>query len=174
MLYDGPHRSRHSACLIEGWNRPFFRNEPGRWRQVQRLKFIFEDLPEERNRVSVSPDHPDKPAVRFEAHSDYALRGIATLDEAIPKLLATLPVERLEIERTLVKTDEHIQGTTVMGDDPADSVIDRNLVHHQVRNLLVMGSGAFPVGSPANPTLTLSALALRAADYLHGNGSRPA
>ena len=112
--------------------------------------------------------------MRFEAHSDYALRGIATLDEAIPKLLATLPVERLEIERTLVKTDEHIQGTTVMGDDPADSVIDRNLVHQQVRNLLVMGSGAFPVGSPANPTLTLSALALRAADYQHGNGSRPA
>jgi choline dehydrogenase-like flavoprotein len=157
--------------LIEGWNRPFFRNEPGRWRQIQHLKCIIEDLPQERNRVSVSSDHPDKPAVRFEGRSDYALRGIAALDEALPRLLTTLPVERLEIGRTPAKTEEHIQGTTVMGDDPADSVIDRNLVHHQVRNLLVMGSGAFPTGAPANPTLTISALALRAADHQHGHGS---
>ena len=171
MLYDGPHRSHHGACLIEGWNRPFFRNEPGRWRQIQHLKCIIEDLPQERNRVSVSSDHPDKPAVRFEARSDYALRGIAALDEALPRLLTTLPVERLEIGRTLAKTEEHIQGTTVMGDDPADSIIDRNLVHHQVRNLLVMGSGAFPTGAPANPTLTISALALRAADHQHRHGN---
>jgi choline dehydrogenase-like flavoprotein len=61
-----------------------------------------------------------------------------------------------------------------MGDDPADSVIDRNMVHHRVRNLLVMGSGAFPTGAPANPTLTISALALRAAAHQHGQGGRPA
>jgi choline dehydrogenase-like flavoprotein len=174
MLYDGPHRARHGACLIEGWNRPIFRNEPGRWRQIQRLKCIVEDLPQERNRVAVSSDHPAKPEVRFEARSDYALRGIAALDDALPKLLASLPVERLEIGRTLRDTEAHIQGTTVMGDDPTDSVIDRNLVHHQVRNLLVMGSGAFPTGAPANPTLTISALALRAADHQHGHGGRPA
>jgi choline dehydrogenase-like flavoprotein len=37
-------------------------------------------------------------------------------------------------------------------------------VHHRWRNLFVLGGGSFPTISPANPTLTLSALSLRAAD----------
>ncbi len=52
------------------------------------------------------------------------------------------------------------------GYDPADSVIDADLLHHRVRNLAVLGSGAFPTGSPANPTLTLCALSLRCAERL--------
>jgi choline dehydrogenase-like flavoprotein len=55
-----------------------------------------------------------------------------------------------------------------MGNDPADSIVDRYLVHHSVRNLLVLGSGAFPSCSPVNPSLTISALSLRAADHLFG------
>jgi choline dehydrogenase-like flavoprotein len=55
-----------------------------------------------------------------------------------------------------------------MGDDPETSVVDRHLIHHQVRNLLVLGGSAFPTSSPANPTLTLSALSLWAADHLIG------
>jgi choline dehydrogenase-like flavoprotein len=102
------------------------------------------------------------------------MRGIAALDELLPKLLAALPVERFKIDSYLNSTEAHIQGTTVMGDDPADSVIDRNMVHHRVRNLLVMGSGAFPTGAPANPTLTISALALRAAAHQYGQGSQRA
>ena len=47
-----------------------------------------------------------------------------------------------------------------MGTDPRRSIVDRGLVHHQVRNLLVLGGGAFPTSSPVNPTLTLSALSL--------------
>jgi choline dehydrogenase-like flavoprotein len=53
-----------------------------------------------------------------------------------------------------------------MGDDPATSVVDRQLVHHRVRNLLVLGGSVFPTISPSNPTLTICALSLRAADTL--------
>ena len=60
----------------------------------------------------------------------------------------------------------HIQGTTRMGQDPADSVVDRDLRHHAIRNLVVLGSGTFPTCPAANPTLTLSALAMRAAERL--------
>ena len=53
-----------------------------------------------------------------------------------------------------------------MGNDPATSVVDRNLVPHRIRNLAVLGSGAFPCATPANPTLTLAALSLRAAEAM--------
>lgn len=59
-------------------------------------------------------------------------------------------------------------GSTVMGNDPRTSVVDGYQVHHAVRNLLVLGSGTFPTMAPANPTLTISALAVRAADHITG------
>ena len=34
-------------------------------------------------------------------------------------------------------------------------------VHHRLRNLVVLGGSMFPTAPPANPTLTLAALALR-------------
>ena len=61
---------------------------------------------------------------------------------------------------------DSIQGTVVMGADPATSIVDGHLVHHQYRNLLVLGASAFPTASPAYPTLTVSALSLWAADHL--------
>jgi choline dehydrogenase-like flavoprotein len=57
----------------------------------------------------------------------------------------------------------HIMGTARMGDDPAQSVVDKNLRAHDHRNLFLVGAAVFPTGGAANPTLTIAALALRAA-----------
>jgi len=51
-----------------------------------------------------------------------------------------------------------------MGDDANKSVVDKNLIHHKYRNLFVLGSGVYPTITPSNPTLTLSALSLMAAN----------
>lgn len=159
MLYDGPHRARHGGCLIESWNRPDqLRWEAGRERQLLHLKFIVEDLPQERNRVVLGEDAV--PVLAFEDYGAYAYRGIEAVGAQLEKLLAPLPVERLWFDRTPARTEAHILGTVVMGDDPRTSIVDRHLVHHRVRNLVVLGGSAFPTSSPANPTLTISALAL--------------
>ena len=102
----------------------------------------------------------------YRGHSDYAQRGIEALGELLPQLLSALPVEKFVLDERPSATENHILGTAIMGSDPQHSVVDRHLVHHQVRNLLVLGSGAFPTGSPANPTLTISALSLWAAHHL--------
>jgi choline dehydrogenase-like flavoprotein len=44
--------------------------------------------------------------------------------------------------------------------------VDKDLRHHQYRNLLVLGGSAFPTITPSNPTITLAALSLRAAEKL--------
>jgi choline dehydrogenase-like flavoprotein len=58
----------------------------------------------------------------------------------------------------------HVMGTYRMGTDPKTSVVDSLQRSHDHPNLYLVGSGTFPTVGTANPTLTLSALALRTAD----------
>jgi len=104
-------------------------------------------------------------SVHFGSYSDYALRGAKQIPKMIDKLAEALPIEKL-LTVSQGNTAAHIQGTVVMGNDPATSVVDRYLVHHQYRNLLVLGASAYPTASPAYPSLTVAALSLWAADHL--------
>jgi hypothetical protein len=88
MLYDGEHRRERAACLIESLNTPHASNLPalrperGKWRQRLVLKFIFEDLPSEDNRVMLDPANPARPLVVHGPRSAYAQRGIDALPAA--------------------------------------------------------------------------------------------
>jgi choline dehydrogenase-like flavoprotein len=57
-------------------------------------------------------------------------------------------------------------GTTRMGTDPAESVVTPTLRTHDLENCWVVGSSVFPTGGAMNPTLTIAALALRAANHI--------
>jgi choline dehydrogenase-like flavoprotein len=60
----------------------------------------------------------------------------------------------------------HIMGTYRMGFNKDDSVVDSYQRSHDHDNLYLVGSGTFPTAATANPTLTLSALALRTAERI--------
>lgn len=167
MFYDGEHRKNHAACLVETSNIPAVRLVENKWRQRLDVKFIFEDLPSADNYVHLEQGKT-KPTTEYKNFSDYTSRGIAALPEMLQRFLAPLPVEKYIVAERPNSTESHIMGTTVMGNDPATSVVDRFLIHHRYRNLLVLGSGAFPTCSPANPTLTISALSLRTAEHILG------
>ena len=164
MLYDGNHRKDYAGCIIESFNEPFIRNEAGKWRKMAKFKFIFEDLPNDNNRVVLS-ENALKPTLQYKVHDTYVDEGMKNLESNIHKIFSFLPVEKIEIDDYFQKTEYHICSTTRMGMSKNDSVIDKNLIHHQYRNLFVLGSGAFPTITPANPTLTLSALSLMSANY---------
>jgi choline dehydrogenase-like flavoprotein len=53
-----------------------------------------------------------------------------------------------------------------MGDDPATSVVNADLRAHDVPNLYLVGSGCFVTATASPPTLTIAALAIRAAEHL--------
>lgn len=65
-----------------------------------------------------------------------------------------------------VFTGYHHMGTTRMHDDPRQGVVDANCKVHGLANLHIAGSSVFTTGGTANPTLTLTALAIRLADHL--------
>jgi choline dehydrogenase-like flavoprotein len=166
MLYSGPHRRTRAAALMESSNVPLLRDERGKWRQRLQLTFIFEDLPQPANRVLAGTD-PATPVIEYGAPSSYTQRAVEALESSIAPVLDALPVERYQIETSPAsKSEGHNLATTCMGDDPSTSVVDRDLLHHRVRNLLVLGGSVFPTISPSNPTLTICALSLRAADRL--------
>jgi len=167
-LHGPERRHERAAALVELGNHPKLRTERGKWRQIVLMRVIFEDLRQPHNAVTLDAADPTRPVVTYVGHSPYAQRGLDALRPELERRLAPLPVEEMFIMPKLFSTESHIMGTTVMGNDPRTSVVDRYMVHHAVRNLVVLGSGGFPTFAPANPTLTISALALRAADHLTG------
>jgi hypothetical protein len=60
----------------------------------------------------------------------------------------------------------HQIGTTRMGENSSEGVVDRNLRVFDVENLYVVGSSVFPTSGQANPTFTAVALAIRLAKHL--------
>ena len=69
----------------------------------------------------------------------------------------------------------HLTGGTIMGDSPANSVVNRFGQSWDVPNVFVLGSSVFPQNSAYNPTQTLGALSYFTAeavkrDYLRSPG----
>ncbi|MEE9389440.1 MAG: GMC family oxidoreductase [Paracoccaceae bacterium] len=161
-LYDGAHRRDNSGILIETYNSPaIISTEFGKWGNIAQLKLIAEDLPQDQNQVRLTEDDNSSPVIDWHGHSDYALAGLKWGVSQLPELLPD-GVEVTHIS-DLSTTEAHLMGTHPMGNDPSRHVVNGQLQVHGVAGLFALGSGAFPTTSPANPTLTLAALALRAA-----------
>jgi choline dehydrogenase-like flavoprotein len=62
-------------------------------------------------------------------------------------------------------------GTARMGDDPEKSVVNRWSQSHDVANMFIVDASQFVTSSGVNPTSTIAALALRAADHIVANRS---
>ncbi len=60
----------------------------------------------------------------------------------------------------------HDLGGTVMGSSPATSVVNSYGQTHDVTNLFMAGPGIFPTSGAVNPTFSIHAVTLRAADYI--------
>ena len=66
----------------------------------------------------------------------------------------------------------HLLGTCRMGDDPQTSVVDRYHRSHEVPNLFICDGSSMVTSSRGQPTLTIQALAFRAAEHIAGFARR--
>lgn len=60
----------------------------------------------------------------------------------------------------------HLLGTARMGNDPASSVVDKYHRAHDVKNLFIVDGSSFVTSGRGQPTMTIQALAFRAADHI--------
>jgi len=161
-LYDGDFRREAASVFIESWNAPpSLRLERDKWLMRLKLKLIAEDLPRPENRVVLEGDGAK---VIWEGHSAYAYAGLERAREALPGLL---PFDH-EITRfgDFEPTEAHVQGATPMADSADQGVVDADCRVFDTPGLACLGAGVFPTCAAANPTLTLSAVALRAGERL--------
>jgi glucose dehydrogenase len=152
-----------------------------------RVGFLVEQTPHRENCVKLSTQYKDglglwRPQISY-ALSPYTKRGIAAA-----RLFKDLLFRQMgATEFTRIAPDDpsrfveqfngqslelnftgagHIMGTYRMGFNDGDSVVDSFQRSHDHDNLYLVGSGTFPTGATANPTLTIAALALRTADRI--------
>ncbi len=133
------------------------------------INCFLEQLPEAHNRVRPHPDQVDamglpKPLLTYQIEPYVARAAAATLENyaRIAELLGGTEVE----VNDEYGGNNHIMGTTIMGMDPANSVVDAECRSHDHPNLYIGGPSVFCTGGTVNSGLTIAALALRLAETL--------
>ena len=188
-MRDGAFRSRHGAFRMpignDGWSfggetivalAETFIAEGKRGRELRaaladaglrqvRLAALLEQLPDPDNRVTLAEERDALGLPRPKL--TYAIDDSVLSAREEARRLADLVFDGLDATRR-IHVDSlfgagHIMGTYRMGTDPVTSVADPFGRTHDHPNLFLVGSGVFPTGATANPTLTLAALALRTA-----------
>ncbi|MBS0857518.1 MULTISPECIES: GMC family oxidoreductase [unclassified Tatumella] len=129
----------------------------------------FETLPLAQNRVVPSKSKTDAigiplPEISYSV-TDYWQAGKEEGLKDFANFAQLLGGKILKID-TGYQDRQHIMGTTIMGDDPATSVVNADCRTHDHPNLYIAGTSVMPSASCMNPTLTGAALTLRLADHL--------
>ncbi|MFC6716565.1 GMC family oxidoreductase [Natrialbaceae archaeon GCM10025810] len=130
-----------------------------------------EMLPRADNRVSLDRNRTDAfgnpvPHVSF-GLGEYGIRTAERaidVGERILEEVGATVAGRTDLENPIFLS--HHMGTTRMGTDPDESVVDPRLRTHDVDNCWIVSSSVFPTCGAANPTLTIAALALRAGEHI--------
>lgn len=145
-----------------------------------RMGFLVEQPAIGDNRVTLSDSYEDNLGIpRPELHyilDNYTRQGFKSAAEAAGNIMAALGATKYtkpnENAGTTFYLDGmyynyqgagHLCGTHIMGDDPANSVVDKWQRSHDHPNLYIVGCGSMPSIGTENPTLTMIALACRTA-----------
>lgn len=129
-----------------------------------------EDLPEPDNRVTLDPELKDSsglpaPAINYRLSQnsrDCIAFSLARMREAHE---AAGAAQTHEIP-LWVDAPGHLLGTARMGVDPATSVVDPFGRCHDIPNLFIVDGSVMVTSGGMNPTATIAALALRAAQHI--------
>ena len=132
---------------------------------------LVESIPSAESYIGLNDDETDNhgnpvPDVHWTV-DDRALRTIERANEIQERILNELGAEiTWQVGPDDTGPAYHHMGTTRMGDDPTESVVDSRLRTHDLDNCWIASSSVFPTGGAMNPTLTIAALALKCTEHL--------
>ena len=140
------------------------------------INFIGEHLAYKSNFLDLDPTYKDKlgdPLLRLtldwrgneRSMSDFVTPKAVEIARAMGAKEIT-PFSGLRRYDTTRYQSTHVQGGTIMGSSPDQSVVNPYLQHWQLPNLFILGASTFPQNASANPTPTLLAFIYRTADAI--------
>ncbi len=153
-----------------------------------RLGFLMEQSPDDTNTVTLSTTYKDhlnlpRPEITYNL-SEYTKKGFIAARQTASEIFAAMGATEYTAEpapddpsafTVVINGQEvrlkffgagHVVGTYRMGSDPATSVVNAEQRSWDHPNLFLVGSGVFPTVATGNPTLTIAALTLMAADAM--------
>ena len=141
-----------------------------------RLRFDAEQSPEAENRVTLSRERDANGVPRLSlayrvsaSDRERIARGLTIMGIELDRLGAAtveLPPEDDALAELKLGDGTHQLGLTRMAASPGQGVVDEDCRVHGARNLAVASSSVFPTAGAVGPTLTIVALAIRAAEGL--------
>lgn len=132
-----------------------------------------EDLPDEANCVRIDSNLTDSsgipaPKLTYQVSDNSRALLDFHIDRAVESL-QTAGAYDVATEALMRYSGWHLLGTTRMGDDPTDSVVDQFGRCHEIPNLFIVDGSVFVTSGGVNPTSTIAALALRSVEHLIAN-----
>jgi choline dehydrogenase-like flavoprotein len=132
------------------------------------LLVIAEDQPQSDNQVALNWQKKDKfglPELTITHHySDRDLAAIGVLKKKAKQILRKTGAWFFYVHD--IRTFSHAVGTVRMGKDPKTSVLDEFCQFRGIDNFFVVDGSFMPTSAGLNPSLTISANALRVGEYI--------
>ncbi|WP_369046414.1 gluconate 2-dehydrogenase subunit 3 family protein [Sinomonas sp. P10A9] len=157
---------------VPSWG-PAYRDHLAKWPHQGVIRIQPDALPYASHRIDMDPLHRDRSGLGMPL-----VRVTYRLRENERKLAAWMAQRASGLLRDMGATEtwegpfftgvgsSHDLGGARFGHDPAGSVLDENLAVHDTKNLYMYSGAAFPSCPGINPTLTIWAVVMRAAEHL--------
>ncbi|MFM0500751.1 GMC family oxidoreductase [Paraburkholderia caffeinilytica] len=131
---------------------------------------ICEDLPDERNHVSLDPENPDSSGmagvkIHYET-GENAKRMLKFMTARAQESLQAAGAYRTVVAPQSRESGWHILGTAKMGADSSNSVVDAYGRCHDIPNLRIVDGSVWPTSAGVNPTATIAAFSSWSAHQL--------
>jgi len=164
---------------VPSWGRKYKEHLVKNWNSYFAIEAQPEGLMYDANFLDLDPVVRDTsglglPVIRitFQQYEN-ELKIIRFVRERSKELLRQMGIEKIWTGPELTGVgSSHDLGGLRMGVDEAASVVNADLMTHEVQNLYIMSGATFPSVPGINPTLTIQAVSWRAADRLALEWSR--
>jgi len=163
----------YALRVVQGWGRSHKAAMRENFGNVLSVGAIGESLPNPGSYIDLDPDEKDAaglPLARIHSRlEETELRRLEFMARTAREILQSAGADTLFEEYGNYDSfnSTHVFGTCRMGDDPRRSVVDAHCRSHRWRNLFIVDASVFPSsGGGEAPSLTIEALAIRAADHI--------
>ena len=156
---------------VKSWGREYKDALAHNFRRTMGLAVSGTSLPMDRNSISLDPNNTDQfgrasMRVTYRDHPDDLANMEFMTGKAMEIFDAAGAVKSWHEEIVPSSGGVHLLGTCRMGDDPETSVVDKYHRSHDVPNLFVCDGSSLVSSTRGQPTMTIMALAFRAADNI--------